>query len=93
MKSNTDTYQRFYEVWTKKESYAKYVGKGLSIPLKTFDVIDDSIKENFSIFNINGYIISICKNDINPINSCHLNEYDIEYLSKRLQQSECNTQK
>jgi len=86
MKSNTDIHQRFYEIWTKKESYTKYLGKGFSIPLRTFDVTDGSIKENFSTFKVNGYIISVCKKNTNPIDSCYLNEYDIWYLAKRLQQ-------
>ena len=29
---------RFYELWTLKESYIKAIGKGLSIPLKAFSI-------------------------------------------------------
>ena len=35
-----DQIQRFYEVWTKKESYIKYDGKGLRTPLPSFSVFE-----------------------------------------------------
>lgn len=37
--------ERFYEIWTLKESYIKCCGKGLSIPLKSFSI-------NIGIYNI-----------------------------------------
>ncbi len=32
--------EAFFEIWTKKESLIKGIGKGLSIPLKDFNVIN-----------------------------------------------------
>jgi 4'-phosphopantetheinyl transferase len=41
---NNPKYQ-FYEIWTKKEVYAKYLGKGLAMPLNSFAVLDKHIDE------------------------------------------------
>lgn len=38
--------QRFYEVWTKKESHIKWEGKGLYKPLTSFSVFDSHIHTN-----------------------------------------------
>lgn len=64
---------RFYEIWTLKESYIKCCGKGLSIPLKSFSIhidkyksikvtIDgEKMKHIFKQFDIeSGYKMAIC---------------------------------
>lgn len=64
---------KFYEIWTLKESYIKYSGQGLSMPLKSFSIdidqyenikvlINNEYNDNvFKIFNIeSGYKMAIC---------------------------------
>ena len=59
-KSNVDQNGRFYEIWTQKEAFIKHIGKGLSIPLNSFDVTKDDIQKSIYCFRKNGYVISIC---------------------------------
>lgn len=35
--------ERFYDVWVRKESFSKAVGKGLRLPLKTICVLNDTV--------------------------------------------------
>ena len=56
--TETDSINRFFEVWTKKEACLKYKGTGLSGGLNTFSIFEFSPLQNSYIFN--EYIISVC---------------------------------
>lgn len=59
--SNTKQKERFVEIWTKKEAYVKWIGKGMEIPFNTFSVLQ---KEGISILlKQDIYYIAVCTNE------------------------------
>ncbi|MBP8083480.1 MAG: 4'-phosphopantetheinyl transferase superfamily protein [Spirochaetes bacterium] len=48
----------FYEIWTKKEAYLKFTGKGLAGGLNSFSVLSLD-EENMTSFRKEDYIISV----------------------------------
>jgi len=56
--------ERFYEIWTGKESYLKYVGKGLNADLRSFSVLEQGERIRcLKNTPCDGYTLSFCSAD------------------------------
>lgn len=62
------TETRFYQVWTGKESYLKYLGTGLKKSLDSFSILSPEISSMLKVRYLeDGYCVSLCSNDPNCI--------------------------
>ena len=59
-------YERFFEIWTKKEAYIKYIGKESS-PLNSLNVMDKELSEHFHTLRCGEYIASVFYEEKNAV--------------------------
>lgn len=71
-KDEPEKNQFFYVLWTAKESYIKMVGKGMSIPLNSFSVLDGTVCLENSTDNISekSYLESFNLDDNHMVTLC-----------------------
>jgi 4'-phosphopantetheinyl transferase len=95
--NSKDPKTRFIEYWTLKESYIKYVGKGLSMPLNSFCIkfeendritvsVDGTLLKglNFKQYDVaEGYKMAVC-NDNSDL-PAHCTIYSMEDVIKIMQ--------
>lgn len=87
---SNDADRRFFEVWTRKEAYLKYLGCGLSMTMGAFSVTEEGgAGELLYSFREKEYIISVCSKMVSKeaIEFIHLTEEDIEKEAYGLNES------
>ena len=57
--------KRFTLLWTMKESYLKLTGRGISVPLNSFEVdVENKVLQgetyNYNTFELDDYVLSVC---------------------------------
>jgi len=64
LQNGSQSLQRFYEIWTGKESYLKYTGEGLRRDLRSFSSlkIEPEVRHLYCLPD-NGYSLSLCATD------------------------------
>lgn len=78
-------FERFFEIWTKKEAYLKFLGTGLNTSLKSFSVFDNEHKDHYYTIMYGKYVINtyFSKPNLCPPVIVH-SENALQDLSKEL---------
>ena len=54
---SADKNSTFFEVWTKKESFVKAIGTGITIPLGSFSVLSDLVEYGGAVYKFKEYTV------------------------------------
>ena len=68
-----DPQKRFFEIWTKKEAFAKYKGDGIKKGFSSFNILNPVISGLLKTFYFDEYIVSVCSEQ-------NINENDFIFL-------------
>ena len=69
VESNNDD-RHFFEIWTKKEAYTKYLGTGLAFDITKVNMLSKDHDDKLYCFEDNGFVFSVyCdfKDDVSPL--------------------------
>ena len=77
--------QEFTRIWTMKESYGKYLGKGICYDMANFTAHDGVLSEGCKLesYLFSDYALSICAHNTLPIE--HLQIEDLRMLCEGLE--------
>ncbi|MCD8925289.1 4'-phosphopantetheinyl transferase family protein [Staphylococcus epidermidis] len=85
--NNSDIYiklKNFYEIWTLKESYLKFLGVGIYMNLNSFSVLNNSNFKSTNTILFNDYSFSLTTNSkINYIKYIFLDDKKIDFIITR----------
>ncbi|MCM1567902.1 MAG: 4'-phosphopantetheinyl transferase superfamily protein [Roseburia sp.] len=68
---------RFFEIWTKKEAYTKYLGKGLAAPLQKINTLSPELAPRFYTWQEKNHICSVFSDETQTPLPCLLKEQEI----------------
>ena len=69
VESNNDD-RHFFEIWTKKEAYTKYLGTGLAFDITKVNMLSKDHDDKLYCFEDNGFVFSVycdSKDDVSPL--------------------------
>ena len=75
-----DPARAFTRVWTRKEAYLKRIGTGIASDLKAFDTTSGDLSDRIHSFDLDGYIMSVCSEEIIPNETIHISNVELKTL-------------
>lgn len=56
--------RRFFQIWTQKEAYTKYLGTGISSKLSEINTLSSELAPHYRIWEENGFIFTVYTEDM-----------------------------